>query len=286
MGLYEDNAKINIIPQIKNTSLKIDLDGKVRIPRTMKFRHNPWIENDVCQDRNCNLWLDVYFKLYHVIPRGCMACWKTYYIPKSLEELFEVHKFQQDKSMKVVPIPAKCGIETRPYSGRLGGYAAFWYNPLGCGLSEARRNTYKLGTALGKELSLKRGCTEMEQYSIRNFALKSDDWDKLRTSLMDMKEALLDATFVVEGQPLRKTPTALQIDIIQTWIEHAVEHGDMTYRQYTDQDLIPKLMQYSNSIHNIKDFPNERSNWITKQEGNSGDTCKEESLRIETLEAV
>lgn len=254
MALYEELDKINVMRPLTQAGFKFKLDGKVHLEFILDA-NQPWIESRVDKQRKCSRWLFVYFKHLHLVPRGCRGCWKSYYVPKSLEELLEVYSFQQEQSESVVDIPCKCGIEKRFFTSRLGGYGAFWYNPLGCGLAEARQNTEKLSKALGKELLLKRGCTEMEQFTLRAMGLGSDKWDKLETKQNAMLEEMLDAVVAESEQPPDRTPEFMRVQIMQSWIEHAAEHGDKSYLKYTNGPMFPQLVQYKGSIHSFKDYP-------------------------------
>ena len=287
MAMYEELSKINIVRPIIGVH-KMDPDGRIGIPLTMNLQ-NPWLENGIDHQRKCMLWLQTYFKRFQVLPKGCTECWKTYYFPETLKELMEIYRFQQEDSKTFVNITAKCGIEVRPFTARLGGYGAFWYNPLGCGLAQARKNTYTLSEALGKKLLLKRGCTEMEHYTKRAFGFGSDDWNKVLGPRQRFMEELLDSTFYIKGEVPDRTPEALAVEIKMRWIEHAAEHGDKTYLDFVDEPFFPSIVQYAGSIHNPKDYKGDydvTDNNRSEQETCDRKACGTESSGIESLEEV
>jgi hypothetical protein len=290
MEKYESLSKVNVVATLRSIGLKMDAATQRFSWKLEQNLSIPWIENGVDRERSCLLWLNLYFKHFAFIPRKCFGCWKTYCNPSSLKELVEIYEFQQKESRSVVDIPCKCGIETRPFTGNLGGYAAFWYNPLGCSLADARVNTNLLSDALGKKLALKRGCTEMEQWTRRRFGLGSDKWDKLLAKETEFQEAMLDALVRIEGKVAERMPTAVVVDVKQRWIEHAAMHGDSTYLEYTNSSMFPKLVNYISSKHNAGDFPGWRESDEGKQDHNGvfeekvgGEVGQTQCSRIESI---
>ena len=271
MGQYEDLCRIDVIPVIKQMGLEMDWEGKVRVVPRLNLDH-VWIESGLCENRKCTLWLNVFFSHFSLLPKQCMGCWKIFYQMDSVRELWRVHKLQQ--SGDGTELVSKCGIEARPFTGKLGNYMAFWYNPLGCGLEEARENLKKVHKAVGnRNAQLKRGCTEMEIYSKQRFGAPSDRWDELKTPQADLLQELLESTFVLDDAKIgERTPTALRVNIIKRWIHYAMEHGDKTYLDFVDAPLVPSLVLYGNSIHREEDYGPAKS----KAEG--GASCKQESV--------
>ena len=253
MSLYENLQKVNIADAVKNLGLAMDYDGKVRIKHKLMI-DSPWIEKPPCADRNCLLWKDIFFDHFRVIHPGCMSCWKTYCFPETVKELFEIYELQKDNEAHGIMSSCKCGVETRPYTGQLGGYAAFWYNPLGCGLEKARENTQRLSEIYKRPLLLKRGCTEMEQYTIRTYRKDSSEWEKFLEP-SKAKLEILELTFEVDKKELFKPkPLSVVFQTLGHWIRYAFEHGDMTYLEFTDHPLKPVLRQYMDSIDKGKEI--------------------------------
>lgn len=253
MSYYEKLSKVNIAEAVQAMGFKMDFDGRVRIPYHLDLQ-TPWIEQGICKDRNCFLWKGIMFDNFKVIHPGCMSCWKIFYIPKNLKDLFDVYEIQKSQSFASIVPSCKCGIETRNYTGRLGGYGAFWYNPLGCGLEKARENTAKLSEIYKRKLRLKRGCTEMEQFTITRLGLDSSRWEEL-LDIARQKLEIIEATFDIN--PLErsvKRPLSLRLKTEKWWIEWAADHGDMTYLEFVDKPFIPSLRMYENSIDRGKEI--------------------------------
>jgi len=167
--------------------------------------------------------------------------------------------------------PSKSGMERRGYTENAGGYASYWYAPLDGGLKQARELQElvrtKLTTLLREDpkVGLKRGCTEMEHFSIKVGIGSSDNWDK-NAEHFDFMEGLLDATFLdPEMERVKEDPGVMKVHTQVVWIEYALEHGDETYLEFTDGKLIPELMNYAGSVHSERDF---RTTW--KERGGNG----------------
>lgn len=287
MGKYEDLVSGNLVKAIKAMGLRMGYDGKVNVPYHLELE-TPWIEQGACPDRECLLWKDIIFENFRVIHPGCMSCWKIYYFPETVEELFDVYEQQKSQSFSRIVPSCKCGIETRGYSGHLGGYAAFWYNPLGCGLKQARENTKRLSELYQKELRLKRGCTEMEQFTINKFGADSTRWNRMIELTKEKLERLEDLFIVDTAYRKERRPEALRRDTEQRWIEYAAQHGDQTYLKFTDGKLVPELKTYHGSIDTEKEIDD---GFIWKyylkhrcQDSNGGESRGEKKVLIANLE--
>lgn len=273
MGLYESLKKMNVVEAIRATGYKMDLDGKVRIP-LKGDTDGVWLSRTKDPQRECIKWLSVYFQYFKVIHPGCMSCWKIFYFPRTVEELFEIHEKQKEHKLGRIA-NCKCGIETRAYSGRLGGYAAFWYNKLGCGLDKAREVCKQLGEEYQLPLKLKRGCTEMEQFTINHLGLDSSEWDRLLEPARH-KLTLLEHIFELDESKIPVQTQMVVNDIKTRWIEFAAEHGDMTYRKFVDKEFFPQLKEYSSSIDRGRDIDDGRI-WRDYKKFGIGEelTCKQ-----------
>lgn len=253
MAHFEKLMKVNIADAVQAMGLKMSYSGKVNIPYHLEL-DNAWIEQGACPNRECLLWKDIIFEKFNIIHPGCVSCWKTFYRPKNLKELYEIYELQKRNAEHGIVPSCKCGIETRPYVGGLGGYGAFWYNSLGCGLDQARENTKQLSEVYGKELQLKRGCTEMEQFTIGRLGMDSTKWNDL-IEIAKEKLSILELTFEVDTEYRRHPrPLALRIKTETRWIRWAAEHGDLTYLDFVDQALIPSLHIYTKSIDRGRDI--------------------------------
>ncbi len=272
MGLYEELREIDvlgpIVPQLERGIYKLEeVDGKPRITgNTVVKIGKRWIDAKFCLERECANWLYVYFKYYRIIPRGCRNCWKVVFHPKNLKEAFEVLKLQRKQGF-----PSKTGIEERPHSGNMGGWSSFWYAPLRGGLAGGRRlhRTVQrdLKQRFGRTAILKRGCTEMERFTIQSGFGSSDEWDK-GAEFFDKKEALLAGVWMLNKVKMESPPPMQVAYITLKWIEHAAEHGDSSHQDYCDSPLLEELMNYEKSIHAEKDFI---SSWDRPENGQGED---------------
>jgi hypothetical protein len=272
--VYEKFSSVNIIREITSRGFKQNAKGKVKIPVSMEPNYM-WLHsnrNEQNAKRDCNMWLHILCNNFNIVPpKECLGCWKTFCRINTLRELNEIFEFQRNESRKVIDIPCKCGGETRDYTGNIGGYAAFWYNPLGCELDEARENTRRLSRTLGRELKLKRGCTEMEIKSRQRYGVGSDRWEELRTPQVDMKEKMILDIFELEHHGSLQPTAGQELDVWQRLIEFAAFHGDETYRDFCSFSLISPILDYTRSDHEYR---------------NNGKSTgrDEESKLIETLE--
>jgi hypothetical protein len=250
MALYDELSMIDVVgPTIGKYNIRYTRDGRPAIVLEAGYKESPWISHRVHLDRSCGLW-HIYFSLYGIIPRGCRSCWKVVMGIKTLKELFRIKELQQDS-----PYNCKCGLETRPMTGGLGGYRAFWYGRIKQGLAGGREMYKYLRKQFpGVKLILKRGCTEFE--AVHH---PSDTWDELADKgNWDMREELANTLFMVQKPNTGGTPNIIQPSIVKRWIEWAYEHhkttGDDSCFDYLEGRPFPGYMTYESSIHNEKDF--------------------------------
>lgn len=243
-----------------------------------KLVPSPWIINQVDEERRCELWT-VWFNRYRFIPAGCRQCWKVTYSPKTLKEVYQVLELQ-DREKGPIGLPAKVGMENRSWTGNQGGYSAFWYTPVGCGLHSARGIYTRIQRELTKvvkyspDLILKRGCTEFER-----LMGPSDTWDKTATERdWDEKEKILASVFRID--PPLQPSNLLTINAKLRMIYYAHEHGDVTYKDFVGKESLPPLTRYEKSIHSIKDFPSEDKNGINITGHKNADGSKEASPKL------
>lgn len=286
MALYEKLVEFDLIPRILDMGLRLEWDGTVKVESPYPDPRNRWIEAKVCEDRLCGLWLHIFFSYFQLVPTHCMGCWKIFYAPKTIKELFEIHKIQVDSNFD---LPSKCGLELRSITGGIGGYRAFWYNPLGCKLEEARANCARVEKLLGgRKVQLKRGCTEMEVRTRRFFGIGSDDWGKLiNPKSMDLQK-LLEETFIPCYEH-HINPPLLWRHIKRKWIEFAMEHarvtGDTTYKELIEpsSDLID-VVTYLGSIHRSKDYELDHPRHCDTKDGSPCSCQGEKICKLEAIE--
>jgi len=248
VGAYEEWKMLDILsPIIGKLQINITPEGQPKIYlRWEGAANSPWICNIKATDRTCALWSNNYFKYYGLIPRGCRSCWKVVMEVPTVKQLMNIEKYQTE-----CEYGSKCGIETRPETGKLGKYGAYWYAPLAEGLAGGRKMHKWLQKKFpGVKLVLKRGCTEMEAKWN-----PSDKWDEYAEKLRwDFYEELLNTLFVLEEVPFGITPSMFKPVIRARWVEWAFEHGDATYLDFVDAPFKREYLSYQSSIHNEKDF--------------------------------
>lgn len=284
MALYEQLVEFDLVPRIMDMGLRLEWDGTVKVESPYPDLRSSWIEAKVCEDRLCGLWLHIFFSYFQLIHTSCMSCWKIFYQPQTVEELFRIHKLQTEKDFD---LPSKCGLELRSITGGIGGYRAFWYNPLGCSLDEARANCKQVEKLIGKPVQLKRGCTEMEVHTKRRFGIGSDDWDKLKIPQSLAFQEQLEAVFVPCYEH-HLTPVLMWKHIMRKWIEFAMQHarttGDVTYKKFIEptSDLV-QVVTYKGSIHRSGDHGPYNSG---QSDAKNGSTCRSEADEVCKLEAI
>ena len=252
MTMYQELSAADVLGPLLERYPEIEAKPTIKLTSKISLPH-PWIHSVPSCDRDCGRWLRMYFKLYQIIPKQCLTCWKIAFSPVSLKEAFDTIELQKELGYS-----SKVGMETRNYTGNNGGYSAFWYAPLGCGLHKARGMftivKHKVQEKLKRKVKiiLKRGCTEFERTHG-----SSDNWDKIREEMgWTMKQDLLDAVFESDNfWKHAEMPKFLEVNTRLNMIHWAFEHNDQTYLEYTGGQLIPSLLDYSKSIHSDKDFP-------------------------------
>jgi len=173
---------------------------------------------------------------------------------------------------------SKCGVETRPATGKMAKYQGFWYAPLEGGLDGARKVYKEVLDRLMRdsivapvELVLKRGCTEMEhQWS------PSDKWDEYAERYRwDRDEGLCNSVFWPKFE-FGKEPMIFEIHVIKKWIEHAAVYNDPTVGKFKETDLLKGVLRYEKSYHAGKDYTG-----LEVGEGGQASDCKEEGKMLD-----
>ena len=228
-------------------------DGKVKLRRATITKDTPWVHIKSTIGFDCGLWHQITFNLVvpnlpaeqKFVPRHCQSCWKVVVKPRTLQQLFNLHKIQ-----KKLDRPAKCGIETRQsVHGLYGGY---FYNkslPEGLGCydivkAEMLANEHLAPLVdevdgLGRTIRiiLKRGCTEYEH-------LVGDSSKWTITPEQNFIEDMIDNYYINENFHLRQ-PEHIVWNVMRRWIEWAWQNGDPTYAEYTGgKPLHPAYITY------------------------------------------
>jgi hypothetical protein len=136
--------------------------------------------------------------------------------------------FQKEKNF-----PSKCGIEVRKYVPAL--YGGYFYNRS----QEEGLDTLEWVKEWAGDIPcyLKRGCTEMEMCfghsHIWEVTEQSKHWEDMVNHWIDYEPMKIPQVECVENY------------VIKSWFEFAAEHGDTTYKEFTDGvDLIPSCVTY------------------------------------------
>jgi hypothetical protein len=231
----EDYARF-IAPEVENGSIK-NFDGKL----VMYFGHSfdsPWLHvKQAEEEKLCSLYRRVFFAQMGIIHTRCQECWKIVVAPRTLKELFQLHKLQ-----KKLDLPSKCGLELRDYIPRL--YGGYFY---ASSLDEGRlrydlvRNRVSERISPSIEVVLKRACTEYEQ----KFG-PSDRWGIFPRQ----KQIEKDIGELVECKYLSKSaPSFIEANIKKAWVQYACSHGDETYKEFTGgQSLAPSIVTYHDNL--------------------------------------
>ena len=229
MALYEDLRQVDVlmgpIHNLLANKVLIVKDGKIVYDVLSEIRaHEPWLYTRLDHERACALWT-FYFEQYGLLPRGCMNCWKVTARPRTLKELLKIREVQ-----KKMDLPAKCGVEDRPFAQFRGPYVAFWYGPYGEGMEGAlelyKKVRFKVSDAVGIQVPvvLKRGCTEMEDR-----VGPSNGWRY--PPEMHALENMLDKIVSIWSGPLEQ-PWFSKVHILINWIEYARKIRDATVNEF------------------------------------------------------
>jgi hypothetical protein len=197
--------------------------------RYLETMASPWLTvRPGLQERNCAKWHQIYFKYYGFIPSGCIKCWKIMAHPQTVEQVFEVIKAQEKTK---IAVEAKVGADIRKFNNL---WSAVWYAPWGCSIDvakevrkEARAQVYNLGL----KPYLKRGCTEMEHFSMQHWNCHSNRWQELYEKFnWGELEGELDELFEPVPYDNVQQPDRSKELVAQQFIDWAHEHGDKTYK--------------------------------------------------------
>jgi len=233
---YSQIASYNVLELCKpllDQGWYLDTDGKLRTMSKLST-NLPWVFAAQDETRKCGLWHGVFFGVMGMLPSSCLQCWKVVVRPKTLLDLFKLHKIQKEIGM-----PSKCGIEVREQvHGLYGGY---FYND---SIEQGQRTYAQVRQEVDRNLApdtkviLKRGCTEFE--------LKfgdSSQWDSLVSDYQIEIERKLDC-FVETRERVEQQGT-IKHSVYKRWIDWAYAMGDETYLHFTEgRGLYPAVTTY------------------------------------------
>jgi hypothetical protein len=207
----------------------------------------PWVyvQSDPCS--RCDLYHRVFYNVLDHIHSFCRSCWKVVVRPQNLIQLFDLYELQ-----KTMGVPCKCGMELRStVEGLYGGY--FYTRSKEEGLERYKEVRELVDEYLGKDVPviLKRYCTEFElggQSGVKgqgpsNLILEVTDEEK-------KMEEYIESHFPQIGLN-NPQPKHLIASVMKRWIHHAFEHGDMTYKEFTNGEKLTKdYVFYHNEVEN------------------------------------
>lgn len=215
--LWIDDSFYRITEKLINRIYKIDDRGKV-VPM-MKSQNiiTPWvhINNHLNTTRYCSIWMDLYFKEYHIYPSFCKdKCFKVVVYPRNCKETFELYKV-----MEGCPYHCKIGIDLRDYTpSKISNFSAFFY----CDSKEHGQQVYddvkKMASAVHPETTvlLKKSCTEME---LDKSLEPNPEWEERLDDIFGKHEL-----FWVEPKFVKNRTKVF-------WLKYARSVGDMSYKE-------------------------------------------------------
>jgi hypothetical protein len=209
---------VKIAPLVESGLYDVGDDGRYELANGAD-RLSPFLFKAKAHSYQCFLWFHVMFEVFDFVPARCHQCFKTAVYPDTLEQLFQLYRFQQGREHL-----AKCGAELRDYVPSL--YSGYFYHT---SRGEAARAHRALSVALETAIDgrprivLKRGCTELGlgmDDDLRASAAAHADLEDAITELFACPDHLL-----ADENPVSAAKTTATQRLWLTW---AVRHGDQT----------------------------------------------------------
>lgn len=234
-NLYMQLDRLQLINRLKplldraGYKLRIE-DGKF-VPGNPALGHDsPWVYVKSMDDNaRCDVYHKVFYNLLDHIPSRCRKCWKVVIRPQTVVQLFDLYEYEV-----ALDKPCKCGIELRKTVS--GGYGGYFYNrSKEEGLERWAEVREWADAQRGPKMPviLKRYCTEFElggQGGIKGQG-PSDKTPDCTQEELDMEDYII-AHFPPVGFE-GPQPEHVQAAVMQRWIRHAFEIGDLTYLELT-----------------------------------------------------
>ena len=249
-NLYLDLDKLDIVnrirPLLQKAGYKCRIEDGKFVPAYYQMGWDaPWVYVQHDPVGRCDIYHRVFYNLLDHIHSYCRNCWKVVVRPRTLVELFDLYEFQREMG-----VPCKCGLELRKtVEGLYGGY--FYTRSKEEGLqrwAEVRELTDK---NLSPEVPviLKRYCTEFELGGQHIKGQGPSDQVPDVTPEEKQMEEYIEAMFPCVGGNSGQ-PKHIIAGTMKRWIHHAFEHGDMTYKHFTNGE---KLTQDYVTYHDVED---------------------------------
>ena len=180
---------------------------------------SPFLFKAKAHSYQCFLWFHVLFEVFGVVPSRCHDCYKTAVYPETLEQLLQLHAFQQGHDHL-----AKCGAELRDYVPSM--YSGYFYHA-SRRAAEREHGPLKqavLAAVAGEpRVVLKRACTE--------FSLQMDDDLSAEAAATAELEAAVSALFVCRDHLRGDVDPTSPEEAARTrrlWLTWAARHDDQT----------------------------------------------------------
>jgi hypothetical protein len=205
--------------------------GKISPKNTGIDHTTPWVHVNRDTERKCEYWMPL-FALTGIRPKKCHECWKVVVRLSTLSDLFLLSDFMNFD----IEHPCKCGWDNRTYTS--GVYAGYFYNDSreqGLYTLEKVRAGLKNVLEFDNQITLKRGCTEME-------IEHGDKWE--HTVKDQVTERLFIDNVLIEGGN-EPQPDIVKLHVMRKWIENAARIGDQTVKKHNGGEMLaPSLKNY------------------------------------------
>jgi hypothetical protein len=230
-GAFAQWTDLDIIEKmgslVANGTYSVDPASGMLKSNMVTATETPWVHVKHAVGKRCTMDHHLLFQCFRIIPKRCMSCWKVVVAPRTFAELMGLLQLQYE-----LQVPAKCGIEVRPYTPRLyGGY--FYTNSV----EEGRDRHRQVREAVDKHISpdvkviLKRGCTEFEM-STRPGHGASPFWRY--DDYSERIESIVEDRVMVPNNVIASQPDYLVAHVQRRWVQWAYAAGDETYKMVTD----------------------------------------------------
>jgi len=226
----DDISKMKVLLEKKN--FRIDADGRFRRAYSSQW-NTPWVHQHQEEQQQCELWHELFFSVYQMVPSYCQDCWKVVVFIPTVRDLFDLYELQKDLGH-----PCKCGIEYRATDERrYGGYFYNWGKEAGKACYAKVRSAVDSRLSPDIKVILKCACSE---YEIA--CGPPAEWQ------VSDKQRELEAAFrrrVDTHSLIYRQYDYIKAYVMLRWIHHAAHIGDTTYREFTDgKPITPTMKTY------------------------------------------